>query len=86
MKKVTEVELKELQLLKEELFVIISKIGELYLTKSLMQKDIEKIQGELTEQESKFSEFQEKERVIYKRFQERYGAGNINVETGEIIE
>jgi uncharacterized coiled-coil protein SlyX len=84
MKKVAEVELKELQLLKEELFVIVSKIGELYLTKSLMQKDIEKIDGELAEQESKFSEFQEKERVIYKRFQEKYGPGNINVETGEI--
>lgn len=86
MKKVTQVELQELQLLKEELFVIISKIGELHLAKSLMQKDIEKINGEIIEQENKFSGFQEKERVIYKRFQEKYGSGNINVETGEITE
>jgi hypothetical protein len=84
MQRVTTEELKEIQDLRETLITIISTIGELHLTKALLTNEITEVEGNLKNQEQKFYDFQEKERVIYNKLQEKYGTGNIDLETGEI--
>lgn len=85
MKKVTDQELKELQDLQGSLLTIISKVGELTLSKSLLLKEIKNIEANLETEQDKFVEFQKKERVIFETMQQKYGTGNIDVTTGEIL-
>ena len=84
MQRVTPEELKEIQDLREILVTIISTIGELHLAKTLLTNEITEVETNLKTQEQKFYDFQEKERVIYNKLQEKYGTGNIDLETGEI--
>jgi hypothetical protein len=86
MKKITEDQLKEIQNLRESLLEIISSIGELHLNKLVISKQISEILASIEQQETKFAEFQEKERVLYEMLQQEYGTGNINLQTGEIVE
>jgi len=86
MKKITEDQLKEIQNLRESLLEIISNIGELHLNKLVISKQISEILASIEQQETKFAEFQEKERVLYEMLQQQYGTGNINLQTGEIVE
>jgi DNA-binding protein H-NS len=86
MKKVTDVELKQIQDLRESLLVILSTVGELHLTKTVLEKEIQQITERLRGEEQNFADFQDRERVIYATLQEKYGTGNINVDTGEITE
>jgi len=85
MKKVTDEELKELQNLRDSLLTIISTVGEMTLSKSLLLKEVEKVEANVKLEEQKFSDFQEKERVIYEKLQQKYGTGNIDLNTGEIL-
>lgn len=84
MQKVTDEELKEVQELRDTLLTIVSSIGELHLAKVLLEKEIDLVNNNMRSEEENFVNFQEKERVIYSKLQEKYGAGNINLETGEI--
>jgi len=84
MAKVTDEELKEVQELRDSLLTIVSSIGELHLAKVLLEKEISLVFDNIKTEEENFSKFQEKERVVYSKLQEKYGAGNINLETGEI--
>ena len=84
MQKVIEEELKEIQELCESLLVIVSTVGELYLAKTLLEKEIAQVETNIKNEEQKFTEFQQKERVIYDKLQQKYGTGNINLDTGEI--
>jgi hypothetical protein len=84
MQRVTQEELKEIQQLREILITIISTIGELHLAKTLLTKEIGQVEENIKNEEQKFYDFQEKERVIYNKLQEKYGTGNIDLETGEI--
>ena len=86
MAKVTEEEFTEIQELRESLFGILMSIGEIHLNKKLLQSQLNDTQKQLDEQENKFEEFREKERVLFERLQEKYGAGDIDIETGEITE
>jgi hypothetical protein len=85
MAKVTDEELKELQNLRDSLINIISAVGEMTLSKSLLHKEIEKIDNDVKNEQQKFSDFQEKERVIYEKLQKKYGTGDIDLNTGEIL-
>ena len=86
MKKVTENELKNINALREALIEIISTVGELHLNKLVLSKQLDVIDSNIKIQENKFSEFQEKERVLYQKLQETYGTGIVDMETGEITE
>jgi len=84
MNKVTPEELKEVQDLRDSLYVITSTIGELHLTRMMLQKEMESVDNNIKTEEQKFTDFQKQERVIYNKLQEKYGAGNIDLSTGEI--
>lgn len=86
MKQVTEEELEGIRKLRDSLVDIISVTGELHLNKHLMEKQIKEINSSIELQEKRFEEFQEKERVLFESLQQKYGTGNINMETGEIQE
>lgn len=86
MKKLTDQEMKEVQELRTILYEIISTSGELHLSKVVLQKQVAEIEAEMKKQESRFAEFQHKEKVIFERLQNKYGTGNINMDTGEVTE
>lgn len=86
MKKVTDEELKQIQNLRETLLEIITVSGELSLTKFITEKQLNEINTSIKQQQEKFVDFQEKERVLFEQLQQKYGTGNINFETGEIVE
>jgi len=86
MKKVTDEEFAQIQDLKETLFTILTSIGELHLSKNLLESQIEEVKTQIQKEEKNFAEFQEKERVLFDKLQQTYGAGNINLETGEVTE
>lgn len=86
MKKVTDNELMDIKKLRETLFEIVSSIGELSLNKFLLEKQFTEIEQSIKEQQNKFVEFQEKERVLFEQLQTKYGTGNIDIETGEVTE
>lgn len=86
MKKITDEELVEIQTLKENLFGILTIIGELHLSKRALQRQLDDILKELTEHEIRFDQFQESERVLFEKLQQTYGTGSINIETGEVTE
>lgn len=86
MKKVTEEELKQIQTLRETLIEIVTTIGELHLTKYMTERQLQTIDSDIKIQQDKFVQFQEQERVLFEKLQQQYGTGNINFETGEIVE
>jgi hypothetical protein len=86
MKKVTEEQLKQIQTLRETLVEIVTTIGELHLTKFMTERQLQTIDTDIKTQQNKFVEFQEQERVLFEKLQQQYGTGNIDFETGEIVE
>jgi hypothetical protein len=86
MKKVTEVELLEIQKMRELLLEIVVSIGELTLNKFLIQTQLDVISADIDKQQSAFMDFKEKERVLFEKLQQTYGTGNIDMETGEVSE
>ena len=86
MRKVTEEELTEIQALGQNLMEIITTIGELHLNQLLVKSQLEEVTSEITQQEKRFTEFRNNERVLFEKLQEKYGTSNINIETGEILD
>ncbi len=86
MKKVTNEELKQIQNLRETLLEIITVTGELSLTKFITETQLNEVNANIQKQQERFVDFQEKERVLFEQLQQTYGTGNINFETGEIVE
>jgi hypothetical protein len=86
MKKIAEEDFVEIQNLKESLFTVLTSIGELHLSKKMLERQIDETHQQLELQEKAFEEFQEKERVLFEKLQQTYGTGTINIETGEITE
>jgi hypothetical protein len=86
MKKVTEEQLKQIQTLRERLVEIVTTIGELHLTRYMTESQLHTIDDDIKLQQNKFAEFQNEERVLFEKLQQQYGTGNINFETGEIVE
>jgi len=86
MKKVTEEELQQIQQLREALVEIVTQIGELHLSEFMAKRQLDQVQQNVKVHEQKFVEFQEKERVLFEQLQQKYGDGNINMDTGEITE
>jgi hypothetical protein len=86
MKRVTEEQLKQIQTLRERLVEIVTTIGELHLTRYMTERQLHTIDDDIKLQQNKFAEFQNEERVLFEKLQQQYGTGNINFETGEIVE
>lgn len=84
MNKVTDEELQEIKNMRESLVEIVTLIGEFHLNEFVVNKQLESIRQNIQQQEARFLEFQEAERVLFSKLQEKYGTGNIDIDTGEI--
>lgn len=84
MKKVSDAELLQIKTLRESLLEIITNIGEFHLNRVILNRQLTDVTAKITEQEQRFLDFQEKERVLFEQLQQTYGTGNIDLETGEI--
>ena len=85
MKTVTPEELQQIENLKTVLFTVLSTIGELHISKKMLEAEIETVNSKLEEQYAEFLKFQEKERVLFTQLQEKYKTDQINLDTGEIL-
>ena len=75
-KKLTTKEVNELQELQITQEKIISSLGQIETQKQILKNKKENILNQ-------FSTLQEKQSKVAKNLQEKYGDGNINIETGE---
>lgn len=86
MKKVTDEELQQIQSMREQLVELVTLVGEQHLNKVVVQGQLQSIEQQLNTLEQRFAQFQEQERVLFEQLQQKYGTGNINIETGEIAD
>jgi uncharacterized protein involved in exopolysaccharide biosynthesis len=86
MKQVTEEELQQIQSMREQLVEIVTLVGEQHLNRVVTQTQLASIDQQITTLEQRFIQFQQDERVLFEQLQQKYGTGNINIETGEIVE
>lgn len=76
MAKITEDELKRIEILKKDSLEIASALGELQYQKISIDLFIE-------EQKEKIKDLKKEEAKLFKELRDKYGNVNINIETGE---
>jgi hypothetical protein len=85
MRKLTADEFTEVTSLRQTLLEIITAIGELHLEKWLVASQLEEISTKIADEEKRFAEFRNNERVLFETLQQKYGTSDIDIETGEIL-
>lgn len=83
MAEITKEELEQISSLRNKLATVVSDSGQLTLQIQLLQADIAELNATLSEQTKLFKGLLEEEQVLIKGLSEKYGAGQINFETGE---
>jgi hypothetical protein len=83
MSEITKEELEQISVLRNKLATVVSDAGQLTLQIQLLQSDIAELNEKLGEQTKLFKGLLEEEQVLIKGLSEKYGAGQINFETGE---
>jgi TolA-binding protein len=83
MSEIAKEDLEEISILRNKLATVVSDSGQLSLQIQLLQSDIVELNEKLSEQTKVFKGLLEEEQVLLKRLSEKYGAGQINFETGE---
>ena len=83
MSEITKEELEQISVLRNKLATVVSDAGQLTLQIQLLQSDIVELNEKLSEQTKLFRGLLEEEQVLIKGLSEKYGAGQINFETGE---
>jgi len=74
--KLTEQELKDLKFNQNQSSDLTYQLGQIDMQKSLLDSQRDEILGKITD-------LQEKQNNLAKELQDKYGQGNINLETGE---
>jgi cell division protein FtsB len=83
MAEITKEDLEQISQLRSKLATVVSESGQLSLQIQLLQSDIVELNEKLSEQAKAFKGLLEEEQELLKRLSEKYGAGQINFETGE---
>jgi regulator of replication initiation timing len=83
MSQISQEELQKISDLRSKLATVVSESGQLTLQVQLLQSDIADLNEKLSEQTKVFRGLLEEEQVLIKGLSEKYGAGQINFETGE---
>ena len=58
------------------------KIGQLNVERILMNQSVEKLNEAMQIEEQEYTNIQEKEKVLVKELQDKYGVGQLNLDTG----
>lgn len=82
-KKVTDEELQEIKDLGTNYQAIANSFGQLRVQKLLLEQQLSSLEENEASLEAKYIENQEKEREVLKNFNEKYGRGTLNPQTGE---
>ena len=83
MAEITKEELEQISTLRTKLGTVVSESGQLVLQVQLRQADIVELNEKLSQQTKLFKVLLEEEQMLLKGLSEKYGAGQINFETGE---
>ena len=83
MAEITKEDLEQISNLRNKLATVVSESGQLTLQIQLLQSDIVELNEKLSEQTKVFKGLLQEEQELLKRLSEKYGAGQINFETGE---
>ena len=83
MAEITKEDLEQISNLRNKLATVVSESGQLTLQVQLLQTDIVELNEKLSEQTKVFKGLLQEEQELLKRLSEKYGAGQINFETGE---
>jgi hypothetical protein len=83
MAEINKEDLEQISSLRNKLATVVSESGQLTLQVQLLQTDIVELNEKLSEQTKVFKGLLQEEQVLLKRLSEKYGAGQINFETGE---
>tara|TARA_Y100000004_G_C8952492_1_gene429243 strand:- start:54 stop:362 length:309 start_codon:yes stop_codon:yes gene_type:complete len=82
-KKVTDEELQEIKDLGTNYQAIANSFGQLRVQKLLLEQQLSTLEENEASLEAKYIENQEKEREVLQNFNEKYGRGTLNPQTGE---
>lgn len=82
-KKVTDEELQEIKDLGTNYQAIANSFGQLRVQKLLLEQQLSGLEENEASLEAKYIENQEKEREVLQNFNEKYGRGTLNPQTGE---
>jgi len=83
MTQISKEDLEQISSLRNKLATVVSDSGQLTLQVQLLQADIVELNEKLSEQTKLFKGLLEEEQTLIKGLSEKYGAGQINFETGE---
>jgi chromosome segregation ATPase len=83
MAEIIKEDLEQISNLRNKLATVVSESGQLTLQIQLLQSDIVELNEKLSEQTKIFKGLLQEEQELLKRLSEKYGAGQINFETGE---
>jgi len=83
MAEITKEEIEQISVLRNKLATVVSDAGQLTLQVQLLQSDIVELNEKLGEQTKLFKGLLQEEQELIKGLSEKYGAGQINFETGE---
>ena len=83
MAEITKEDLEQISQLRSKLATVVSESGQLSLQIQLLQSDIVELNEKLSEQTKVFKGLLQEEQELIKRLSDKYGAGQINFETGE---
>lgn len=83
-KKLTEQELEELNLLRDQYSQIMFEVGQLSYNKYQLEEQIKLIEQELTGLRSDVKTNENRQDEFLKKVRETYGEGVLNTQTGEI--
>tara|TARA_B100001094_G_scaffold274432_1_gene281420 strand:- start:12251 stop:12544 length:294 start_codon:yes stop_codon:yes gene_type:complete len=81
--KFTEDELKSLEAVRNDYLNIQQEFGRTKVRKILALKQVDEIEQYGVQLESAYLQVQETEQTLAKTLEDKYGKGNLNVETGE---
>jgi len=74
---------KEITDLRNKLSTIVNEVGQFTLQIELLQSDIDELRKKVSGHSLTFKKLLDEEQSLVNRLSEKYGAGQINFETGE---
>lgn len=84
MSSIDKEDLEEINNLRVELARVVSEAGQLSVQIKLLEEELKELNSRLEPQVLKFKGLLNEEQTLVKRLSDKYGAGKINFETGEL--
>ena len=81
-KKVEQKDIEQINSLRDNYKTQTVKIGQLNVERILMNQAVERLNEAIVHEEKAYIDLQEKERQLVKELQEKYGIGQLNLDSG----